>query len=215
MDQFESSSTMLRRNHRLRTVQAVFLRSSLSRASASFRQALRQRSMSVSDVDRPRLSRTAPCASLGPIPWLPARARAEPCRTNSGARGHRDARQIEADEGGFGPHARTVNRVVLGSRGSVAPRNDDAGASPQAASKPVPQACRRARPPRARPWPPARPHRSRQFQRHFRSRREAALLAAAPQKRLEPWTPSAKISAPMPFGPPILCADSVRRSAPS
>src|SRR3984957_19263782 len=69
VDQSRKTITMFHgRNHLLRTVQAVFRRKPLSRVSESFRQASRQRSMSASEVDQPRLSRTAPWANSRPNP---------------------------------------------------------------------------------------------------------------------------------------------------
>src|SRR5580700_7398668 len=103
----------------LRTVQAVFRRSPLSRLLASFRQALRHESMSSSIVDQPRLSRTAPWATSRGYPiasstWdgctLPEE-QAEPEDTATPSR----SKPITAVSA-FSPG--TANSVVLGNRGA-------------------------------------------------------------------------------------------------
>ena len=105
------------RRNVLRTFQAVFRRP-LSKASASFRQASRAKSMSSLEVDQPRLSRTAPWASPLSNPmaartcdgWTLPEEHAEPEDTAIPPR----SKPITAVSA-FKPG--TVNRVVFGNRG--------------------------------------------------------------------------------------------------
>ena len=175
--------------------------------------------MSASVVDQPRLSRTAPWARSGPTPiaastcdgWTLPDEQAEPG-------GYRDTRRDRSRSRRFRPSAPgTVNRVVFGSRGTPRRKHDH------------PRRFAAGRSPAARAAPAAARHRA--------SSAAMAAFAAAPKPAIpatfsvparrpsscppprssgsSPCTPSATTSAPTPLGPPILCAESVTRSARS
>src|SRR5947209_16331428 len=82
------------RKHVLRTVQAVFRRSPLSRVLPSFRQASNALLISSGSVDQPRLRRTAPWATAGSNPiaestwdgWTLPEEQAEPDDTATPSR---------------------------------------------------------------------------------------------------------------------------------
>ena len=108
-----------------------------------------------------------------------------------------------------------MNRVVLGSRRHVVREHHHAGRLSQAGFQPVAQASpsglHRLRGPPSRP---SRRRRSRRCPTTFSvpARRPAPgrrRAAAAPAV-----TPSARINAPTPLGPPILCAETVNKIRP-
>jgi hypothetical protein len=110
----------------------------------------------------------------------------------------------------------TVNSVVFGNRGRAFGEHDHARGMPQALFEPISQAFETDRviASRLSMAALARRRRTPQFPRHSRSppggpapdrRRAAAARTRAP--------PRPGPAAPTPLGPPILCADSVTRSA--
>ena len=207
------------RNHLLRMVQAVFRRQSLSRLSASLRQPSRHRSTSASRVDQPILSRTAPWAISASNPiasstWdgctLPDE-QAEPEDTAIPAR----SKPITAVSA-LRPGA--VNKVVLGNRRTDIREYDDFGCLSQAVLQPFPQGLqtRSPSPGRAAIAAVSRGAKAGDARPHSRFRHGGSVPGPPPRKSgSSPLNPSDRTSAPTPLGPPILCADSVRRSAPN
>ena len=114
MEQFQISDEAFRRNS-LRTFQAVFRRP-LSKASASFRQASRAKSMSASEVDQPRLSRTAPWASSLPTP-MAARTWTADLARRAGDPEDTAYAEIEAKTAVSASGREVVNRCI-GNRGA-------------------------------------------------------------------------------------------------
>jgi len=172
--------------------------------------------MSVSDVEQPRLSRTAPCASSGPYPI--ARSTCEGC-TFPEEQADPDDTPIPARSNpitavsAFKPG--TVKRTVLGNRDTSSENTIAPGVSRRPVSR--------------------RPHKT-STRTVSCSMAPSAAVTAAPNptmaatfsvparrpcycppprsKGSNPKTSSASTRAPAPLGPPSLWAESVRRSAP-
>ncbi len=176
--------------------------------------------MSASVVVQPRLTRTAPRSERRRNPHggkdmgglhLAGRA--------GGARRHRDALEIEGDHGGLGLHAFDRKKRRIRQPLGFGAENHRLGRDRAAVRLPA----GRAAPACARPPPQAhralrlRPPRTPRCRRHSRCRpacRAPGRRRGSADRRngCPRWR---RTSAPTPFGPPILCADSVIRSAPS
>ena len=151
-------------------------------------------------------------------PWPPAHGRRNLARGAGRARGHRDASRSKAITAVSAFIPGTANSVVLGSRAALPAENHRVRAT-----------CLRCRPPAGRAARPSGqpPPRQPRLTASAAAPKpampatfsvpaaRAALLAAAVDQRIADAGHRALISAPTPCGPPILCADSVIRSAPS
>ena len=195
--------------------------SPLDKRETSFLQALRKPSISVSVVFRPEAQAHRPGGERRRHPHGREHVRGRDLAGRAGrARRDRDPGQIEGDQGGFGLLARNREQGGIGQplgrrrrkspfRAAIA-RNPASSRSRSAAIRPASAARRlRAASRAAAPKPAMRGD-------VLGAGAAAALLPAALEQRVgDMQALGAFTSAPTPFGPPILCAEIVRRSAPS
>jgi len=215
VDQFQSFTMFPDGNHLLRTVQAVFRRSPLSKVPASFRQASRQRSMSASEVDQPRLSRTAPLANSprNPIASSTCDGRTLP------------EEQAEPEDTAIPARSKPITAVSALSPGTVKSDVFGSRATPSENTM-APGVCRRPVSSRFRRVSCRTASLSNVLMAAFTAAPKPAIPAtfSVPARCPNSWPPprssagnpctcSPKIKAPTPLGPPILCPEIVRTSA--
>ena len=176
----------------------------------AFSKPSRKQSTSDSVVVGPRLTRIAPRASAGATPMAASTCegatlpdeQAAPEDTATPSR----SKAITAVSA-FMPG--TANSVVLGSRSDLRPKHDDLGRDRREARARAGRAApSSARASAGRPLKGAqqRRRRNRRFRPHSRCRRGRRAPARRPDQRIgQMHRLERRISAPTPFGPPILC----------